>query len=56
MITTICWGFIVIFSIFLGTLVGLLLADPDPMGIFCAISIILIGALTLVILILTMPI
>lgn len=57
MITTIiCWVFIVIFIIFFSFLAALLLANPDLMGIVCAIAIILIGIFTTINLVLTMPI
>jgi len=56
MIAVICWGFIIIFIIYFSFMAALLLADPDPMGILGAITIILIGIFTIIILILTMPI
>lgn len=56
MITTICWVFIVIFIIYFSLMAALLLADPDPIGILCAIAIILIGIFTTINLVLTMPI
>jgi hypothetical protein len=56
MITAICWGFIIIFIVYFSFMAALLLANPDPMGIFGAITIILIGILTTIILVLTMPI
>lgn len=56
MTTAICLAFIVIFIIYFSSIAALLLADPDSMGVFCAVSIILIGILTTVLLVLTMPI
>ena len=54
--TIICWAFIVIFIIFFSSMASLLLADPDLIKILGAITIILMGIFTTVILILTMPI
>lgn len=56
MITALCWGFIVIFIIYFSSIAAMLLADPDSMGVLCAVSIILIGILTTALLVLTMPI
>jgi len=56
MITIICWLIIVIFIIYFSFLAALLLADPDLIGILCAIAIILIGTFTTIKLVLTMPI
>ena len=57
MTTVICWVFVVIFIIFFSFAAGLLLAYPaDPMSISGAIIIILIGVLTTINLILTMPV
>lgn len=55
MTTVICWVFVVVFIIFFSFVAGLLLADPEPMSIAGAIIIILIGVLTTINLILTMP-
>lgn len=56
MTTVICWVFIVVFIIFFSFAAGLLLANPDPISISGAIIIILIGVLTTINLVLTMPV
>lgn len=52
----ICWVYVVVFIIFFSFAAGLLLVDPEPMSIAGAIIIILIGVLTTINLVLTMPV
>lgn len=56
MTTVICWVYVVVFIIFFSFAAGLLLVDPEPMSIAGAIIIILIGVLTTINLVLTMPV